>query len=179
MELKVKKVSLNSKDVKAVYFDSFPPNERMPFWMMEAMSKLWNTGFLSFYDNDKLCGFIYYAVQFSQVFVMFFAVNRELRSKGYGSEILNELQKLYPAKTVIVSIEHSNNDKTGELERRKRFYLRNGFKETGYLIRLKGVEQEILVRNGQFSKSRFRAFLALYSNGTLWPKIWKSDKAGY
>jgi len=173
MNLTVRKVKLNSKDVKKIYFDSFPPNERMPFWMMVAMSKLWNTKFLSFYDNDKLCGFIYLAVQFRQVFVMFFAVDRELRSKGYGSQILNELQKLYPDKTVIVSIEHSNTDETGELERRKRFYLRNGFTETGYLIRMRGVEQEILVRNGQFSKAKFRAFFTLYSNGTLWPKIWK------
>ncbi|HHV30342.1 MAG TPA: GNAT family N-acetyltransferase [Clostridium sp.] len=173
MELKVKKVSLKSKDVKAIYFDSFPPNERMPFWMMVLMSKLWNTKFLSFYDNDKLCGFIYFAVQFKQVFVMFFAVDKELRSKGYGREILNELKKLYPMKKVIVSIEHSNTDKTEEQERRKRFYLNNGFEETGYLIRMNGVEQEILVRNGKFNKAKFRAFLAFYSNGTLWPKIWK------
>jgi len=74
---------------------------------------------------------------------------------------------------VIVSIEHGKTDETGEMERRKHFYMRNGFEETGYLIRMRGVEQEILVRNGQFSKAKFRAFLALYSNGTLWPKIWK------
>lgn len=40
MNLTVRKVKLNSKDVKKIYFDSFPPNERMPFWMMVAMSKL-------------------------------------------------------------------------------------------------------------------------------------------
>jgi len=104
---------------------------------------------------------------------MFFAVDKELRSKGYGSEILNQLKKLYPMKKVIVSIGHNDASKTEEQERRKRFYLSNGFKETGYLIRMSGVEQEILVRDGQFSKARFRAFLALYSMGTLWPKIWK------
>lgn len=92
MELMVNKVKVKSKDVKAVYYDSFPPSERMPFWMMIAMSKLWNTKFFSFYDNEKLCGFLYLAVQLRQVFVMFFAVDKELRSKGYGSEILNELK---------------------------------------------------------------------------------------
>ena len=34
--------------VKEIYFDSFPKNERMPFPMMVAMSKLWNTEFLGF-----------------------------------------------------------------------------------------------------------------------------------
>lgn len=178
MELKVRKVKLKSKDVKAIYFDLFPPNGRLPFCMMVVMSKLWNTKFLSFYDNDKLCGFIYFAVQFKQVFLMFFAVDKELRSKGYGREILNELKKLYPMKKMIVTIEYGNTDKTKEQERRKRFYLNNDFKETGYLIRMGGVEQEILVRNGQFSKVKFRAFLALYSNGILWPKIWKKYDVG-
>lgn len=179
MDLTVNKVGTNRKDVKAVYFNSFPPNERMPFWMMVAMSKLQNTKFLSFYDNEKLCGFLYLAIQFRQIFVMFFAVDTELHSKGYGSEILNELKRLYPEERVFVSIERciTDNDRTGDLERRKRFYLRNGFMETGYFIRMSGVEQEILVRNGQFSKAKFCAFLALYSNGTLWPKIWKECDA--
>ena len=61
-------------------------------------------------------------------------------------------------KKMIVTIEYGNTDKTKEQERRKRFYLNNDFKETGYLIRMGGVEQEILVRNGQFSKVKFRAF---------------------
>ena len=65
------------------------------------------------------------------------------------------------------------NDKNTDMKRRKNFYLRNDFKETDYLIRMSGVEQEILVRNGQFSKAEFQIFLALYSNGTLWPKIWR------
>ena len=38
MELKVRKVKLKSKDVKAIYFDSFPPNGRLPFCMMVVMS---------------------------------------------------------------------------------------------------------------------------------------------
>lgn len=177
MELKIRNVNLKSKDVKKIYFDAFPPNQRMPFWMMVLLSKLWHTKFLSFYENDNLCGFTYLAVQFKQVFIMFFAVDKELRSKGYGSEILNELNKLYPTKTAIVSIEHGNAGTTEEQVRRKRFYLRNGFEETGYLIRLSGVEQEILVRTGPFSKAKFRAFLAFYSKGTLWPKIWRKSAA--
>ena len=52
--MQIKKVRFRNSDVKSIYFDSFPKNERMPFSMMVAMSKLWNTDFLSFYDGDKL-----------------------------------------------------------------------------------------------------------------------------
>lgn len=51
--------------------------------------------------------------------------------------------------------------------------MRNGYKETGYMMKLNGVVQEIIITNGEFSKNQFRAFFALYSNGTMWPKIWK------
>lgn len=46
--MQIQKVKLGSSDVKEIYFDSFPENERMPFPMMVAMSKLWNTEFLAF-----------------------------------------------------------------------------------------------------------------------------------
>ena len=45
-------------------------------------------------------------------------------------------------------------------------------------MRLSSVEQEILVCNGEFDKREFRRFLALYSNGTVWPKIWRQEICG-
>ncbi|MDY2596813.1 MAG: hypothetical protein SOW34_18460 [Oliverpabstia sp.] len=59
--------------------------------------------------------------------------------------------------------------------RRKAFYSRNGYRETGYRMRLSGVEQEILICNGEFDKRKFRLFFALYSNITVWPKIWRQE----
>lgn len=93
MHIRNQKVNLKNADVKKVYFDSFPKKERMPFLMMVAMSKLWNTEFLGFYDGDTLCGFVYLAHNSKIVFVMFLAVDETLRLKGYGSAILQEIQK--------------------------------------------------------------------------------------
>ncbi len=175
-------MKLKSVDVKQIYFEAFPPKERMPFPLMVAMSKLWNTRFWSFYDNNTLCGLVYLARSRKIVFVMFFAVEKSLRSKGYGSAILQEVQSRYPDKKIIISIEPCD-ECAPDIElrkRRKAFYLRNGYRETGYFMKLNGVVQEIIISNGEFIKSEFRLFFALYSNGTMWPKIWKCaavDKA--
>lgn len=40
-------------------------------------------------------------------------------------------------------------------------------------MKLNGVVQEIIITNGEFIKREFRLFFALYSNGTMWPKIWE------
>lgn len=176
--MKVKKVKLTSSDVKGIYFDAFPKNERMPFPMMVAMSKLWNTDFLGFYDGNTLCGFVYLAHNRKIVFVMFLAVDKTLRSKGYGSAILQKIQNTYPDKKIIISIEPCDkNSPDIELRtRRKDFYIRNGYKETGYMMKLSGVVQEIIITNGEFNKTQLRAFFVLYSNGTMWPKIWKQNE---
>lgn len=176
--MNVKKVKLGHSDVKRIYFESFPKSERMPFPLMVAMSKLWNTDFLGFYEEDTLCGFIYLAHNRKIVFVMFFAVDAALRSKGFGSAILQEIQKKYPTKKIIISIEPCD-ETAPDIEirkKRKAFYLRNGYKETGYMIKLAGVVQEIIIANGEFNKSQFKRFFVLYSNGTMWPRIWEQSE---
>ncbi|MDD6039408.1 MAG: GNAT family N-acetyltransferase [bacterium] len=175
--MRVQKVRFFSRNVRQMYLDAFPPAERMPFPVMVAMSKLWNTDFLEFYDGDTLCGFVYLAHNRKLVFIMFLAVDETLRSKGYGSTILHEIQSRYSDKKIIVSIEPCN-AAASDLAlrtRRKAFYNRNGYQDTGYRMRLSGVEQEILICNGNFDKREFRLFFVLYSNGTVWPKIWRRE----
>ena len=174
MRLDITKVKLRSRNIKRIYFDAFPKNERMPFFMMILMSKLWNTQFLSFYDGNIPCGFIYFAVNRKMVFIMFLAVDESLRAKGYGSAILKEIKNRYPDKKIMVSIEPCD-DSAPDIEvrkRRKAFYRKNGYGETGYMIKLSGVVQEIMITNGDFDKKEFLLFFIFYSNGTVWPKIW-------
>jgi len=168
-----KKVKLTDRVIKQIYEDSFSRAERMPFVLMVAMSTLWNTNFFAFYENDKPCGFIYLAKNSRLVFIMFLAVSKDLRSHGYGSRIIDQIKEMFPSKKIIVSIEPCNPalpDNAIRI-RRKSFYLRNGFTETGWQMRLNHIEQEILIANGSFNKRQFISFFAHYSNGTVWPEI--------
>ena len=179
MQLRIQKVRINSMDIKRIYFEAFPKRERMPFPMMVAMSKLWNTNFFAFYEGDIPCGFIYLASNRKIVFVMFFAVDKCLRSMGYGSSILQQIEKIYPNKKIIISIEPCD-DNVPDIElrkKRKSFYMQNGYKKTGYMMKLNGVVQEIIIKNGEFIKRDLRLFFAVYSFGSMYPKIWKSIKA--
>lgn len=168
----------NIAKVRRIYLSSFPAEERMPFPMMVAMSLLWNTRFLSFYDNDILCGMLYLASMGKTTFVMFFAVDENQRCKGYGSRILKTLSEIKPKNELILSIEPCEKSADNYEERisRKRFYLANGYRETGYLTRIGGQNQEILIKNGSFSRARFRRFFMLYSNLLICPKVWETSK---
>lgn len=177
MNLKVEKVvkSKRKQEIKEIYLSSFLKEDRMPFLLMCMLSYLWNTEFLSFYDEDTLCGFVYMATIRKVTFVMFFAVDKKLRSKGYGSYILNKVQSLHPNNKILVSIEPCHND-TEDIEqklRRKKFYLLNGYTETGYFIKLGGKKQELLIKNGTFDKRELIIFFMIYSNFVIIPKIWR------
>lgn len=166
--------------VRRIYIDSFPAKERMPFPMMVLMSLLWHTRLLSYYDGDTLCGMTYIASMGKMTFVMFFAVAEHLRGRGYGSGVLANLRSMYPNNKIILSIEPCDDTAPNAEERlkRKRFYLNNGYKENGYMTRLAGQTQEVLIQNGSFNSKRFRLFFILYSNLTMWPKVWPiSDSA--
>ena len=180
MQLRAQKVKINNMDIKRIYFEAFPKRERMPFPLMVAMSKLCNTQFFGFYDGDIPCGFIYLASNRKIVFVMFFAVDKCLRSKGYGSFMLQQIKNKYPNKKIIVSIEPCD-DIAPDIElrkRRKTFYMKNGYKETGYMMKLNGVVQEIMVTNGEFMKKEFCSFFLTYSFGSIYPKIWEQTNSG-
>lgn len=153
--------SRRKQEIKQLYLAAFPKEDRMPFWMMVAMSYLRSTEFLAFYDKDDLCGFVYMATINRQTFVMFLAVPEALRSKGYGSQILAQVQSLHPNNKIVISIEPCDADaKDIDLRvRRKQFYLANGYAETGCLIRLGGKTQEIIIKNGVFHIREFRLFL--------------------
>lgn len=179
MDLWVEKVrtSKRKQEIKEIYTSSFSKEDRMPFWMMIIMSYLWNTEFLAFYDADHLCGFIYMATIKKQTFIMFFAVDENCRSKGYGSRILNQIQSMYPKNKIIVTIEPCD-DNAEDIElrlKRKRFYINNGYEEAGHFIKLGGKKQEIIIKNGTFNKGQFKLFFMIYSNFTIIPKIWSVD----
>ncbi len=51
---RLEKVSGRSRPiVKEIYISSFPKEERMPFWLMLLMGKLWNTKYPKFWRDKE------------------------------------------------------------------------------------------------------------------------------
>lgn len=179
MMLKAEKVTFkNRKRVKEIYVSSFPKEERMPFLLMLLMSKMKNTKFLCFRNEGKdVCGLAYLGAVNHVTFIMFLAVSKTARSKGYGSCMLKSIELLYPENKIIVSIERCD-ENVVDIEkriRRKKFYIKNGYQETGYLVKLPNILQEVLIKNGEFDEEEFSSFFKKYSNGAMKPKIMKKD----
>ena len=131
--------------IEKLYLESFPKNERFPFWILEACSKENNSDLLAIVDGNMFVGMSYVVNCNDAYYLMYLAVEPNLRNKNYGSHILMDLKEKY--KTLFLSID----EPISELStRRKNFYLRNGFYDTFKYYEDTGVNYEILCTNPEY-----------------------------
>ena len=157
--MRIKAISAESRDLKtleAINEEAIPANERC------ALSDMIATGadVLSIEEGNKPVGFIAIRHYQNLVYLAYFAVRKDLRSKGIGGRALMSLIKLYPEKQIVAEHEspdiHCSNYATQI--RRKEFYLRNGFFETKWHTHYDGTEFEIICSRPDFDADEFKAF---------------------
>lgn len=123
-------------DTKVLYQTAFPPEERLPWWILRLMTAIKGVELTAYYNDQEYIGFTHTTVSNHILFVMFLAVQGERRGKGWGSSILDNLKNSHPGKTIILNVEPPDESAANAAERIKRmhFYEQNGFFNTGYNI---------------------------------------------
>ena len=135
------------KKVKDLYLRAIPAHERAPFFWLWWKRKRKNVSFVNIYDEEKWVGFVFFSLYKDLVYVWFFAIDDSIRSKGYGSAVFSEIKRLYPNHRVVLGIEAPNSTAENAEQRvkRKQFYEKNGFRESGYSIQQKKDSFELLL----------------------------------
>ena len=146
--------------VKALYESAFPANERIP--IKHLLDNKIKREFWAFFDGDLFCGFSNSITHGSITNIVYFAVVPELRSRGYGSQILQAIRKQHPDTRIVVDIEVEEDSKDAEeLERRNRrreFYTRNGFDSSPVDYVWQGEHYRLLSAGGIVTEKEFRDF---------------------
>ncbi|WP_458450930.1 GNAT family N-acetyltransferase [Fibrobacter sp.] len=146
--------------VKALYESAFPANERIP--IKHLLDDKIKREFWAFFDGDLFCGFSNSITHGSITNIVYFAVVPELRSRGYGSKILQAIRRQHPDTRIVVDIEVEEDSKDAEeLERRNRrreFYTRNGFDSSPVDYVWQGEHYRLLSAGGTVTEKEFRDF---------------------
>lgn len=136
---------LKYKDkIKKLYLSAFPNEERFPFWIIEECSKEDKSDLYAVLDNNKFIGMFYVVNCDNIYYLMYLAVEANLRNQNYGSKILIALKEKY--KNLFLSIAIPIDEMT---IKRKNFYLRNGFYDTNQYYEDTGVWYEVLCTNNK------------------------------
>ncbi len=175
-DIQKEKVSYNSgnyKEIKNLYKRSFPKNEQFPCSLMLLMAKRRCIEYYAYYEERKLCGFSYVVSTNTDAFILYLAVNDQIRARGYGTKILDEIKKQHDEKQISLNVEPIVKE-ANNLEQRKNrihFYEKNGFTVTGLSLETGGDQYWILSNESDFNKEGFRKAMAKLSFGFLVPKI--------
>ncbi len=147
MNMEIKKTALKDiHRVKRLYNEAFPKCERMPFWLMLAYSFKGKLDMLSITKDGGFAGFAVMLVCGDKALLLYYAIEKSMRSKGLGSKALGIMTENCKNHTFYLEIESTKTD-CPDLEKRlkrKQFYQRNGLSETGLEVCLFGTDMEVL-----------------------------------
>lgn len=131
--------------IKKLYKKAFPRQERKPFFIITKGQKQGNMEILALTD-DHFVGLGITMFYKDMVMLDYFAIDENIRSKGYGSKALELLNQRYEGKRFFLEIEQPNENVSNNAERnrRKKFYLNHGFTEAEIYVKLFGVNMEVL-----------------------------------
>lgn len=121
------------EQVKEIYEISFPKQER--YLELKDMINKDNTELVCLVENDTVLGIMYLIKYKNMIFVLYLAINPNIRSKGYGSYMLKWLLENNSNKNIFLNIEEVV-EISSDYETRKRrmnFYIKNGFYITDYV----------------------------------------------
>lgn len=140
------------KSLESLYHASFPDYEAKPFEMIIDGTE---NGLMDSYvlmisqEDKKVPAALAFVILGKKITLLdYLAVDPAYQSYGLGSYILSKLSEVYE-KPLVVEIESTEEKETEaeeqlQRERRKQFYLKNGFLDSGVRISLFGVNMELL-----------------------------------
>lgn len=171
MAINVKKVHYGNSDykiIKELYSYAFPDIERLPLVLLRLMSIKSNIEFYSVYDDADFCGLLYLVNNKGKTLIYYFAVRSDIRSSGYGTKILEWLKKEKNSISLIMETVREECDNAGQRKQRKEFYLKNGFKDTGYFMKDYSGTFDILSTESDINP---KEFMKLIKQFTFWMNI--------
>jgi YjeF N-terminal domain protein len=145
---KIDENTKNLEEIKQLYWDAFPFEERIPFYIMVLVGNDRGVEFLSVYDDDIWLGFIHALVGEKLSYIFYFAIDGRLRRSGYGSKILREYKKMHPRLSLAIEPVEEGSGNIKQRKKRLEFYNKNGFETLDTRVVEMGVEFELMGAKG-------------------------------
>ena len=145
---KIDENTKNLEDIRHLYMDAFPFEERIPFYIMVSVGNDRGVEFLSIYDDDTWLGFIHTLVGEKLSYIFYFAIDGSLRQSGYGSKIIREYKKMHPKLSLAIEPIEEGSDNIRQRKKRLAFYEKNGFETLDTRVVEMGVEFELMGAKG-------------------------------
>lgn len=147
--------------VNALAKEAFPPEEYLAPSELVKMARTDDFDFLALLDGETFVGFMVVKTYKSMTYLFFLAIDPTHRGRGYGSRAIETLKAEYPNMSHVVDFEMLDDTAPNREQREKRrsFYLRNGYRETGLFLTYYGVDYEVFCMGDSFAIDTFKELM--------------------
>ena len=121
-------------ELRRLYESAFPREERIPWEDLLRLVREMPLEFAEYRDGEELLGLTIVYPRPRLSWFWYFAVPEEKRGRGIGQSILSALLARYEGRSAVLDMEdpaQPGAPNAAQRLRRRDFYLRNGFRETG------------------------------------------------
>lgn len=145
--IKVSKELEEYKDIKNLYKQAFPRNERAPFGLLFRKARSSAADFWALYDGEKWVGIAYVVTHCRLAYIFYLAIKENERNRGYGKKAIETLKRRYKEYNVFLALEtldEKNAPNYDQRVRRHAFYLRCGLSDLPYKLKEASVMYDLM-----------------------------------
>ncbi len=152
-------------EISNLYLSSFSDTEKIP---LENIQRAMRGGgeLIRYSDEGRFIGFTFSFVSDDKAFLIYFATVPEVRSKGYGKEILSILTDRYNDKISFLVAEPLDESADDICMRRRRheYYKRNGMRLAEFTVISDDYPFNVFFMNGELSEKETAGFVRYYED---------------
>ncbi|MBP3885537.1 MAG: GNAT family N-acetyltransferase [Olsenella sp.] len=162
-----------AKEVRELYLRAFPEVERMPLWLLRLNALRPSAHLEAYLDGETFAGLTYSVRCDKGVYLLYLAVNDAVRSRGYGTRILDALKAEAGKSPLALDVEIPSDDAPNNEQRLRRieFYRRSGITDTGVTLEEPATSYRVLSTRPDIDPAHVRVLLNRLSLGFYRPKI--------
>lgn len=153
------------KMLKKLYLDSFPAEERAPFFMIMSKAKKGRAEMLTAHDGNEFVGFAYMVCYRDLAYLFYLAVDKDKRGMGYGRKIVDAVKSRYRGRRIFLAREQIDKSAENYEQRvsRRNFYIRCGFKDLPCHIKEASVIYDVMGIGGRVSADEYEALITSWA----------------
>lgn len=158
-KIKIDKFKLQYfRNIKKIYENSFPKEERFPIIILLLNIIRKNSELFVELVDEKVISFIYIIKYRNERFILYLAVDKEKRNNGFGGYLLNWYMNNHKNSNIYLNIDEVDGRYDDNIVRNKRlnFYLSKGFFLTEYLSIEKSGNYNILLNSNKYDEDKYK-----------------------
>jgi ribosomal protein S18 acetylase RimI-like enzyme len=163
----------HGKEVRGLYLRAFPEVERMPLWLLRLNALRPSVRLEAYLDGETFAGMTYSVRCDEGIYLLYLAVNDKVRSRGYGTRILDSLKAEAGESPLALDVEIPSDDAPNNEQRLRRieFYRRSGITDTGVTLEDPEISYRVLSTWPDIDPEHVRLLLRRLFLGFYRPKV--------